>query len=250
MRLEGKVALITGAASGLQGETMGFGGATAWLFVREGASVVLTDVVEEKGQRTAAQIRDQGGGATFVRLDVTSEQDWVDAVEATVSTYGSLDVLVNNAGNYLPGMAEDASLESWNSQLDVHAKGTFLGMKHAIPEMRKAGGGSIINISSIMGLVGSPHSVAYAAAKGAIRLLTKAAAIQHAREGIRVNSVHPGYCRTGMLVDPVPWVLESVPINRLGTPDDIASGILYLASGESSYVTGSELVIDGGWTAQ
>ena len=119
MRLEGKVALITGAASGLQGETMGFGGATAWLFVREGASVVLTDVVEEKGQRTAAQIRDQGGGATFVRLDVTSEQDWVDAVEATVSTYGSLDVLVNNAGNYLPGMAEDASLESWNSQLDV-----------------------------------------------------------------------------------------------------------------------------------
>jgi len=250
MRLKDKVALITGAAAGVEGEVMGFGGAAARLFVREGARVVLSDINEELGRKTASQIRGHGGEAIFVRLDVTSERDWAEAVGAAVAAYGGLHVLVNNAGNYEPGLAEDTSLESWNRQLDVHAKGTFLGIKHAVPEMRRCGGGSIINISSIMGLVGSPASVAYASAKGAIRILTKAAAVQHAKDNIRVNSVHPGYCRTPMLVDPVPWVLERVPVDRLGTPDDIAYGVLYLASDEASYVTGSELVIDGGWTAQ
>ena len=255
MRLEGKVALVSGAAAGLAGELMGFGGSTAWLFVREGAKVVLGDINEELGQRTAAQIRDSGGEATFVRLDVTNEEDWVEAVGTTVSTYGGLDVLVNNAGTTDPGRVEDITLDGWQGQLDVHAKGTFLGIKHSIPEMRRRGGGSIINISSIMGLVGSPNSPSYSAGKGASRILTKSAAVQYARENIRVNSIHPGYCVTPLLLSferpgARERVLERTPMGRLGTADEIAHGILYLASDESSYVTGSELVIDGGWTAQ
>ena len=255
MRLDGKVALFSGAAAGVKGELMGFGGATAWLFVREGAKVVLGDINEEQGEKTAAQIRDSGGEAIFVRLDVTREEDWVEAVRTTVSTFGGLDVLLNNAGSTAPGLVEDTTLEMWQGQLDVHAKGTFLGIKHAIPEMRKRGGGSIINISSIMGLVGSPNSPAYSAGKGAIRILSKSAAVQHAKENIRVNSIHPGYCETPLLrrfeqLGTQESVVERTPMGRLGTADEIAYGILYLASDESSYVTGSELVIDGGWAAQ
>ena len=256
MRLEGKVALISGAATGVDGELMGFGGATAKLFVREGAKVVLTDINEESGQKTASEIREQGGDAMFLRLDVTREQDWINAVQATVSSYGKLDILVNNAGTGAQFTVEDTPEEVWDSQMDIHAKGTFLGTKHAIPEMRKAGGGSIVNVSSIYGIVGSPSSTAYHAAKGAIRLFTKAAAIQYAKENIRVNSVHPGYARTPLTsrgyADPerYQWVLDRTPIGRVGVADDIAYGILYLASDEASFVTGAELVIDGGMTAQ
>jgi cyclopentanol dehydrogenase len=256
MRLEGKVALITGAAAGVQGELMGFGGATAWLFVREGARVVLGDIKEELGQKTASQIRESGGDALFLRLDVTNEQDWINAIQTTVSTFGRLDILVNNAGTGARYTVEDTTAEIWDAQMDVHAKGTFLGTKHAIPEMRKVGGGSIINVSSIYGIIGSPTSTAYHAAKGAIRLFTKAAAIQYAKDHIRVNSVHPGYALTPLTRegyrDPerLDWVLARVPMGRLGTADDISQGILYLASDESSFVTGSELVIDGGMTAQ
>ena len=261
MRLEGKVALITGAASGVQGELMGFGGASARLFAAEGAKVVLTDIKEESGQRTAIQIRENGGEALFLRHDVTQEQEWLDVIQATVSAYGKLDVLVNNAGTSSSYTVEDTTVEAWDGQMDVHAKGVFLGTKHAIPEMRKVGGGSIINISSIYGNIGSPSSTAYHAAKGAIRLFTKAAAIQYAKEKIRVNSVHPGYALTpltdvrfseGFLADPGrrQWTMDRIPLGRLGNADDIAYGILYLASDESSYVTGSELVIDGGTTAE
>lgn len=256
MRLAGKVALITRAAAGVQGELMGFGGATAWLFVREGARVVLGDINEELGQKTASQIRESGGDALFVRLDVTREEDWIKAIQSTVSNFGRLDILVNNAGTGARYKVEDTPTEVWDAQMDVHAKGTFLGTKHAIPEMRKVGGGSIINTSSIYGIVGSPTSTAYHAAKGAVRLFTKAAAIQYAKDNIRVNSVHPGYALTPLTREGyrdqhrVDWVLARVPMGRLGAADDISYGILYLASDESSFVTGSELVIDGGMTAQ
>jgi NAD(P)-dependent dehydrogenase (short-subunit alcohol dehydrogenase family) len=255
MRLEGKVALISGGAHGVKGELMGFGGASAWLFVREGAKVVLGDIAEVDGQRTAAQIRDEGGEAIFVKLDVTSEEDWQAAVQATLSNFGRLDVLVNNAGTGGGQTVEDTTEEIWDGQMNVHAKGVFLGTKHAIPAMRKTGGGSIVNISSIYGLVGSAGSTAYHAAKGAIRIFTKSAAIQHSGDHIRVNSVHPGFATTPMTAasqdqDRRAWITERIPMGRFGSADEIAQGILYLASDESSFVTGSELVIDGGTTAQ
>ncbi len=256
MRLEGKVALISGAASGLEGELMGFGGAAARLFAREGAKVMLTDINEESGQKTAAQINELGGEAMFLRLDVTNEQDWIDAIRATVANYGRLDILVNNAGTGARFKVEDTTEEVWDTQMNIHAKGAFLGTKHAIPEMRKIRGGSIINVSSIYGLVGSETSTAYHAAKGAIRLFTKSAAIQYAKENIRVNSVHPGYAHTPLTqrgyanAEYLENIRSKVPIGRVGTADDIAYGMLYLASDESSFVTGSELVIDGGTTAQ
>ncbi len=257
MRLEGKVALITGAAAGVDGDLMGFGGASARLFAQEGAKVVLTDIKEEMGQKTAAQINELGGDVIFLPLDVTNEQGWIDVIAAAVSKYGKLDVLVNNAGTGARTTVEETTVETWDGQMDVHAKGTFLGTKYAIPEMRKVGGGSIINVSSIYGLIGSPTSTAYHAAKGAIRLFSKSAAVQYAKENIRVNSVHPGYAHTP-LTDPgyshevgrAEWCLERIPIGRLGNAYDIAYGILYLASDESSFVTGAELVIDGGTTAQ
>ena len=218
--------------------------------------MVLTDIQEEMGEKTAAQIREHGGDAVFLRLDVTDEVNWRDAIQYTVSNYGRLDVLVNNAGTAVPWNVEDTTVDAWDGQMDVHAKGTFLGTKHAIPEMRKIGGGSIINISSIYGIIGSPRSTAYHAAKGAVRLFTKSAAIQYAKENIRVNSVHPGYALTPLTQgsydkqEQRELLLERIPIGRLGVADDIAYGILYLASDESSFVTGSELVIDGGTTAQ
>ena len=256
MRLEGKVALITGAAAGVEGELMGFGGAAARLFAREGAKVVLTDILVEQGEKSAAEIRELGGEAIFVKLDVTSDEDWQNAIQATLDAYGRLDVMVNNAGTSAPATVEDTTVDVWDGQMDVHAKGVFLGTKYAIPEMRKVGGGSIINISSIYGLVGSVGSTAYHAAKGAIRIFSKAAAVQYAPDGIRVNSVHPGFMRTPLTrrrfddPDRETELLARIPMNRIGNAYEIAYGILYLASDESSFVTGSELVIDGGVTAQ
>ena len=257
MRLENKVAIITGAAAGVEGQLMGFGGSAARMFAREGAKVVLTDIKAEMGEAAAAQIRENGGDVIFMEHDVTDEERWLEVIAETVARYGKLDVLVNNAGTGARLTVEETSVADWQGQMDVHAKGVFLGTKHAIPEMRKAGGGSIINVSSIYGLVGSPTSTAYHAAKGASRLFTKSAAIQYASENIRVNSVHPGYCWTP-LTDPGysgeegrrEWSLERIPLGRLGNADDIAHGIVYLASDESSFVTGAELVIDGGTTAQ
>jgi NAD(P)-dependent dehydrogenase (short-subunit alcohol dehydrogenase family) len=250
VRLAGKVALISGAARGM-------GAAEARLFAREGARVVLGDVLETEGRAAETEIAAGGGQVAFVRLDVTSETDWARAVALTVERFGRLDVLVNNAGIGAAGRVEDTTAEAWDRVMDVNAKGVFLGTKAAIPAMRRAGGGSIINIASQLGLVGmDDSSPQYTASKGAVRLLTKTTALQYAREGIRCNSVHPGPIITpmteGRRADPVVYqrMLSRIPMGRYGEAGEVAYAVLYLASDESTYVTGSELVIDGGWTAQ
>ena len=249
-RLDGKVALISGAARG-QGAT------EAQLFSREGAKVVLGDVLDDAGRQVEAAIRAAGGEATYVHLNVTNEADWRAAVDTAERRYGQLHVLVNNAGILIRKSIEETTEDDWDRIMAVNVKGVFLGTKYALPAMRRAGGGSIINISSTAGLVGSPYgSSAYTATKGAVRLFTKATAVQHAKEHIRCNSVHPGPIDTDMIrdtqSDPVlrDERVNRVPLRRIGTPEDIAYGVLYLASDESSFVTGSELVIDGGTTAQ
>ena len=249
-RLDGKVALISGGARG-QGAT------EAQLFAREGARVVLGDILDGAGRDVEAAIRGGGGEATYVHLDVTGEDHWRAAVDTAVQRYGQLNVLVNNAGILLRKTIEEMTVEEWDRIMAINLKGVFLGTKHAIPAMRRAGGGSIINISSTAGLVGSPgETSAYTATKGGVRLFTKATAIQHAKDKIRCNSVHPGPVTTEMIRDtlenPALWAqrLRRLPMGRAATPEDVAYGVLYLASDESSYVTGSELVIDGGTTAE
>jgi 3(or 17)beta-hydroxysteroid dehydrogenase len=250
MRLQGKIALISGGARGM-------GAVEARLFAKEGAKLTIGDVLEDEGRKLEAEINATGGEAVFVRLDVTREADWQKAVEATINRFGKLDVLVNNAGVSGRGRVEDTAVEEWDRVMEVNAKGVFLGTKVAIPAMRKGGGGSIINISSQLGLVGTDHSSPqYQASKGAVRLLTKATAIQYAKEGIRANSVHPGPIVTPMTeaarADPERYqlMLSRIPLGCYGQPEDVAYGVLYLASDESRWITGSELVIDGGWTAQ
>jgi NAD(P)-dependent dehydrogenase (short-subunit alcohol dehydrogenase family) len=250
MRLAGKVALISGGARGL-------GAAEARLFAREGARVVIGDILDAEGRAVEADVRAKGGEAVYVRLDVTSERDWQQAVATAVSRFGRLDVLVNNAGIGGAGRLEDTTVEAWDRVMDVNAKGVFLGSKAVIPALRAAGGGSIVNISSQLGLVGmDDSSPQYQASKGAVRLLTKLTAVQYAPERIRCNSVHPGPIVTPMTerrrADPAVYqrMVSRIPLGRYGEPDDVAYGVLYLASDESAFVTGSELVIDGGWTAQ
>ena len=249
MRLENKVALISGGARGM-------GAVEAKMFVQEGAKVVIGDVLDEDGKQTEAEINEAGGECVFVHLDVTDETAWQDAVAAAVDRFGKLDILVNNAGIARINDVEDTTSDEWDLVMDINAKEVFLGTKAAIPEIRKAGGGSIVNISSIAGLTGGRTS-SYAASKGAVRLLTKSSAIQYAGEGIRCNSVHPGVIETPMTT---PVMLNTQegrdlnasrhPLGRVGQPEDIAYGVLFLASDESSFMTGSELVIDGGLTAQ
>ena len=250
-RLIGKVALISGAARGM-------GAAEARLFAREGARVVLGDILGGEGKAVEADITAKGGQAVFVSLDVTSEADWTRAVALAESRFGGLHVLVNNAGVGAPeSRVEETTRDAWDRVMEVNATGVFLGTKAALPALRRAGGGSIINISSQLGLVGrEDSSPQYIASKGAVRLLTKATALQYAKEGIRVNSVHPGPIVTPMTerrrADPATYQrnVSRIPLGRYGEADDVAYGVLYLASDESSFVTGSELVIDGGWTAQ
>ena len=249
MRLQGKVAIITGAARGQGAEE-------ARMFAKEGAKVVLADVTDQEGTAVAAEIAEMGGDALYVHLDVTNEDEWDAAVQSAVASFGKLDILVNNAGIWRRGHVLETSSDQWDDIMDVNAKGVFLGTKAAIPEMRKAGGGSIVNISSTAGLVGSKTSAAYSASKGAVRIFTKSTAVQYAAEGIRANSIHPGPIDTDMGDQVWPDAASKVAsvtrtaLNRMGTPEDIAYGALYLASDESSFVTGSELVIDGGVTAQ
>ena len=249
MRLQGKVALITGAARGQ-------GAAEARLFAQEGAKVVLADVTDQEGIAVATEIAEEGADAIYVHLDVTNEAEWEAAIIETVSKFGKLDILVNNAGIWRRGHVTETSSEQWDSILDVNSKGVFLGTKAAIPEMRKAGGGSIVNISSTAGLVGSRTSAAYSASKGAVRIFSKSTAIQYASEGIRANSIHPGPIDTDMGDQVWPDAtsreasISRTALARIGTAKDIAYGALYLASDEASFVTGSDLVIDGGVTAQ
>ena len=246
-RLDGKVALISGAARGM-------GQAEADLFAQEGAKVVLADVLDDLGQQAAQDIVRQGGEARYVHLDVTLESDWQRAVETAEQTYGRLSILINNAGIVRMAPLDETSLEAWHEVINVNQTGVFLGMKHAIPAMRRAGGGSIINISSVAGLVGLPNIPAYQASKGAVRLLTKNAAVQYAQDNIRVNSIHPGRIETPMTTplasERREMVINLTPLRRDGKPREVAYGALFLASDEASYVTGAELVIDGGFTAQ
>ena len=232
------------------------GAVEAKLFAKEGAKVIIGDMLEEQGRKVEAEINETGGECVFVPLDVTDEDAWQRAVNLAVSRFGKLDILVNNAGIYRAHDVLETTSAEWDQVMDVNAKGVFLGTKYAIPEMRKAGGGSIVNISSVAGLVGSKQTTAYTASKGAVRLLTKSTAIQYASEGIRVNSIHPGTIETpmteGLLADEAMREdrMNRTPIGRLGRPEDVAYGALYLASDEASFVTGSELVIDGGRTAE
>jgi cyclopentanol dehydrogenase len=249
-RLAGKVALISGGARGQ-------GAVEARLFAREGAKVVLGDILDDEGKHVEEEIRTQGGKAIYVHLDVTQAQDWQRAVQTAESRYGRLDILVNNAGITMRGTIEETSEADWDRIMAINLKGVFLGTKYAIPAMRRAGSGSIINISSGAGIAPAPGtSAAYAATKGGVRIFSKATAVQHAKDSIRCNSVHPGPADTPMVRGPqtdparLAELAGRVPLGRLGTSEEIASGVLYLASDESSYVTGSELVIDGGRTAQ
>ncbi len=245
-RLDGKVVIITGANSGM-------GKGTALLFAREGAQLMIAARRQEEGRKVEAEIRDGGGEATFVPMDVSKWDDWAKLIELTETKYGKLDILINNAGTSGGTFVETTTLETWQRVIDVNAKDVFLGTKLAIPPMIRAGGGSIVNVASITGMFGVGHA-AYGASKGAIRAFTKVIAIQHAKDNIRCNSIQVGPIDTPMLrealedqedVKSVVLALN-IPLNRLGTPLDIAYSLLYFASDESSFTTGAEMVIDGG----
>lgn len=248
MRLENKVAIITGAASGM-------GESTARVFAREGAKLLLTDVLDKEGEAVAASITVGGGDAVFLRHDVTQEADWQKIIAAAIARFGKLDIVVNNAG-ISGGIDDKLDVAAFDRLMLVNARGTFLGMKYAIEHMLKSGGGSIVNISSISGIVGQDFvHMGYNGAKGAIRTMTKSAAVQYGPAGIRVNSVHPGIMppmRTSQTsADPTirARVLEGVPLRRAGRIEEVAHAVLFLASDEASYITGAELVVDGGLIA-
>lgn len=252
-RITGKVALVTGAAGGL-------GAAIAKVLATEGAVVVITDILQAEGEATAAAISKLSGACcSFMQQDVTDEARWSDIIDSVIMQYGALDILVNNAGIAVSGTIETETLEGWRKIQAINLDAVFMGTKQAIIAMRE-GGGSIINISSIEGLVGKSTIAAYNASKGGVRLLTKSAALYCAEQGygVRVNSVHPGYILTDMVkramdnLGPEAWekTLGKIPMGAMGEPDDIGYAVLFLASDESSYMTGSELVIDGGYTAQ
>ena len=246
-RLDGKVALVSGGASGI-------GAAHARVFAAEGAKLVVGDLQEDKGRAVVEAVNRDGGEAIFVQLDVARQADWERAVGEAVSRFGKLTTLINNAGIYWPRGTEEETLEGWNTMIAVNQTGVWLGMKAAVPAMREAGGGAIVNISSLYGLIGSPGSITYHATKGAVRLMTKSAALEYVKEGIRVNSIHPGQIDTPILSGLTPEQNEQIkaatPMGRLGRPEEIAYGSLYLCSDEAAYTTGAELVIDGGWFAQ
>ena len=249
-RLDGRVALISGAAKGQ-------GAAEARLFAREGASVVLSDILDAEGEKVAEEIRAIGGSGLYIHLDATREVEWHEAVQRTVASYGKLDILINNAGIVIRSGIEETSEADWDRVMAVNAKSAFLGTKHAIPAMRQAGGGAIVNVSSTGGLAASATLGApYSASKAAVHLLTKTTALQHAKDNIRCNSVHPGPIATEMLeaITSNPELLAEyrrrIPLGRLGEAGEVAAAVLFLASDDASFITGTELVIDGGMLAQ
>ena len=247
MRLKNKVAIITGGAHGM-------GEAEARLFAAEGAKVVVTDILGKAAEAVAADIRAAGGEGVAATIDVTSEPEWVALITKTLASYGRLDILVNNAGISGSSVGDPDGLEGWQRVIAVNQTSVFLGTKLAAEQMAKTGGGSIVNISSIMGFVGSTSGhPAYHASKGAVRIYSKAAAVRYGPSGVRVNTVHPGYMppmlnatNAGERADKI----EATPLRRLGKPIEVAYGVLFLASDEASFITGTELVIDGGYIAQ
>lgn len=250
-RVSDAVAIVTGGA-------VGIGRAIAKHLAAEGAHVAVTDINEEEGAATVAAIEKEGGSAMFCQHDVTQEDDWIRVVDAVTEAFGSPTVLVNNAGIYLIKPLEETTVEEWRNLMDINVTGVFLGMKHVVPAMKKLEGTrSIINLSSVAGLIGTAGHTCYGASKGAVRTMTKDAAIELADAGIRVNSVHPAYVDTGMadygakMAQATKEELDAMhPIGFMGQPDDVAYAVTYLASHESRFVTGAELVLDGGFTAQ
>ncbi|MGA3398548.1 MAG: glucose 1-dehydrogenase [Acetobacteraceae bacterium] len=249
MRLQDKVAIISGAASGM-------GAATARRFAKEGAKVVVADMLEEDGQKVASDITRANGAAEFMRLDVTDGASWQSVMAATVAKFGRLDILVNNAGISGSAVTDMLDTDAWDRLMQVNARGVFLGTKYAVLEMQKTGGGAIVNLSSISGNTGQTMThMGYNASKGAVRTLTKSTAVQFGRDGIRANSVHPGLMppmrTSGATADPAvrAKMLQGVPLRRAGEVDEVANAILFLASDEASYITGAELYVDGGYLA-
>jgi 2,5-dichloro-2,5-cyclohexadiene-1,4-diol dehydrogenase 2 len=245
-RLSGKIALISGGASGL-------GAAQASLFAREGAKVMIGDLQEGLGQQVVEAIRSEGGEAEFIRLDVSDFQSWQQAVEAVAQRFGGLTTLVNNAGIFHPGGVVSETPEGWCRMIAINQTGVFYGMKAAVPQLLESGNAAIVNISSLYGLIGSPNAISYHASKAAVRLMSKGAALEFAKQGIRVNTIFPGQIRTPILGDITPEqdaaIKASIPMGDVGDPMDIAFGSLYLASDEARYVSGAELWIDGAWYA-
>lgn len=255
-RIKNKVAIVTGGASGL-------GRSSAMMLAREGAKMVITDLDEENGNEVVTSIKDEGGEAIFIKQDVSKEDEWDNVIRTTLKTFGKLHILANAAGIAVGGNVEEVTLADWRKLMSINLDGSFLGTQYGIKAMKKTGeGGSIINFSSIEGLIGDPNLPAYNASKGGVTIFTKSAALHCAKQGygIRVNSIHPAYIWTPMVenylkasgnVEEGRKMLDSLhPIGHMGEPDDIGYGVVYLASDESKFMTGSELVIDGGYTAQ
>lgn len=248
-KMHNKVVIVTGGG-------LGMGRAHARVFAREGAQVVLTDINETAGQATVDEINRSGGQATFFRHDVASAKDWQQVVAQCIARFGKVDVLVNNAGIALFKALDETTDEEWDHVLNINAKGVFLGCKHVLPGMQKAGSGAIVNISSVAGIVGSARGAAYVASKGAVRLLTKAAAVDYAKYNIRVNSIHPGVIKTEMTKDLLasPEIanafLSLSILGRAAEAEEVSAAVLFLASDDASFMTGTEMVVDGGYTAQ
>ena len=247
--MNGKVAIVTGAGSGMGREE-------AILLAKEGAIVVLTDINEAAVQAVAQEITSNGGEATAFAHNVASEEEWIKVVDGTVQKYSKIDVLVNNAGISLAVNMLDTTMDQWNRVMNINVTSVFLGMKYVIPHMKEINGGSVVNISSIAGLTGSSGAGAYTASKGAVRMLSKAAAVDYGKFNVRVNSVHPGFIETPMSQDMVDnekmlaWFLSQTALPRVGKASEVASAVLFLASDASSYITGVELPVDGGVTAK
>jgi NAD(P)-dependent dehydrogenase (short-subunit alcohol dehydrogenase family) len=250
MKLQGKVAIVTGAA-------VGIGRAVAELFAKEGAKVVLTDIKEKEGMEAAKSINGHSGEALFIRHDVSKEDEWIRVVNETMEKYGTIDILVNNAGVYYICPLAETTLEKWNWLMGINVTGVFLGMKHVLPIMAKNRKGSVINLSSVAGLGGAAGHCLYGASKGAVRIMTKDAAVEYGPFNVRINSVHPAYIHTAMAEygaeqakTDVEKLGENYPLGRIGKPEEVAKACLFLASDDSSFITGEEMVIDGGMTVK